>query len=428
MDSATYPLVRRDLLYYPQNDSCTVILKDPISCRYFRIEQEEYQLLQLLDGSRSLEQACRELERQMRLDIDQGLAERFLAKLDSAKLLGEAVVFNSPPVGAGRPDRPRILRWRNRILYVRFKAVNPDRVFSRVIPHVGFLFAPLFVCAMAILMSAALALLALNTTQLHEDLAEILKMRLVAVFWLVALVTAIVHECGHGLACKYFGGEVREIGLLLIYLNPALYCNVSDAWTFTSKWRRICVLLAGPFFEMIPWALSVFVWFFFPGHLWAKTIALVIISLCGARQLFNLNPLIKLDGYYLLSDGLGIHNLRARAFAYIGAHIRKLFTGHYGEGYRKPKIRERIVFTLYCALAAPFSVAFLALAIWRLSLAIVHHLSVNLWAVVSAVGLFILFEPFFLGGMRIAMMVRKRLQPRHVAVDGVNPAGTNPQR
>ncbi|WP_160172733.1 biotin/lipoyl-binding protein [Methylomarinum vadi] len=178
-------------------------------------------------------------------------------------------------------------------------------------------------------------------------------------FWalgLVLVVTAILHECSHGLACKYFGGQVREIGFLLIYFMPAFFCNISDAWLFPQKSRRLWVAFAGAYCELLLWALAVFCWRLFAEETLVHYLALIMIGSSGVRILLNFNPFIKLDGYYMLSDYLDIPNLRSKALQYLGYRFKALFRN-------TPELhvsqREKIIYLAYGILAGSFSLLIL---------------------------------------------------------------------
>src|SRR5436189_2350861 len=166
-----------------------------------------------------------------------------------------------------------------------------------------------------------------------------------------AVITA--HEFAHGLTCKNFGGSVREIGFLLLYFQPAFYCNVSYAWLFPEKSKRLWVTFAGAYFEVFIWALATLVWRVTDPYTLVHYLALVVVATSGIKTLFNLNPLIKLDGYYLLSDYLEVPNLRSRAFSYLLARARNFWRAPAGEA--TVSARERRIYLLYGLLAWVYS-------------------------------------------------------------------------
>jgi putative peptide zinc metalloprotease protein len=136
-----------------------------------------------------------------------------------------------------------------------------------------------------------------------------------------------LHELAHGLTCKHFGGDVHESGVLVMFFMPCLYCNVSDAWMIREKWKRMLIAAAGGYFDLCLWALAVFAWRLTVQDSLPNFVAFVVLTVCGTRGLINFNPLLRLDGYYLLSDWLGIANLRKRAREYWMGHVRWLLWG-----------------------------------------------------------------------------------------------------
>jgi putative peptide zinc metalloprotease protein len=150
-------------------------------------------------------------------------------------------------------------------------------------------------------------------TSLHGDLLLLQFWNLVSVYGLVMAVTTM-HEFAHGLTCSYFGGKVSRIGFMLIYFSPALYCDVSDAWMFPSKRQRVWVTFGGGYFQLVIWGVATVIWRVPADETVISSLALCAVVFGGAQTLFNFNPLIKLDGYYMLSDYLEIPNLRAKAF------------------------------------------------------------------------------------------------------------------
>src|SRR6185295_12679095 len=179
------------------------------------------------------------------------------------------------------------------------------------------------------------------------------------------------HELAHGVTCKRFGGEVHEMGFLLIYLQPALYCNVDDAWLFPEKSKRLWVGFAGPYFELFLWALGTWVWRLTNTDTVINFLAFIVMITSGVKTLFNFNPVIKLDGYYLLSDWLEIPNLRAKGFACLNGTVQKLF------GARVPRLqkmvpRERRILLAYGLVAGVGSLWLLGYAFVKASGSFLH--------------------------------------------------------
>ena len=114
---------------------------------------------------------------------------------------------------------------------------------------------------------------------------------------------------------------------MLIYLQPALYCNVSDAWLFPERSKRLWVGFAGPYFELFLWAVAVLIWRVTDPETWINYAALIVMTTSSIKTFINLNPLLKLDGYYLLSDAMEFPTLLQRAQDYFKSHVRSVLWG-----------------------------------------------------------------------------------------------------
>jgi multidrug efflux pump subunit AcrA (membrane-fusion protein) len=133
----------------------------------------------------------------------------------------------------------------------------------------------------------------------------------------------ILHELAHALTCRHFGGKVTDMGFLLLYFLPCFYVNVSDTYLFREKRQRLWVVFAGGYFEMFIWASSVLAWRVVAQETFVSRALFIVVAVCGIRSLFNFNPLIKMDGYFLLSDYLGIANLRQEALSGLTRFLRR---------------------------------------------------------------------------------------------------------
>jgi multidrug resistance efflux pump len=254
------------------------------------------------------------------------------------------------------------------LLSWRINLFDPDRFFTWVQPKLGFFWTRTFVVvSIGCIMSAA-ALVGLNRDQLAVSFLDSLHWETAVLGWLTVTVVIILHEFAHGLTCKRHGGEVHEVGFLMLLLMPCFYCNVSDAWLFRAKSQRLWVTFAGAYFELFLWALAVFVWRLTMADTLVNRLAFLVLSACGLQTLFNFNPLIKLDGYYLLSDWLEVQNLQQRASSYFKGWLRRLLWGAArpaGEPRSRLLLTYGLVSFLYSAFFLTVMLGALVPFLWR---------------------------------------------------------------
>lgn len=349
--------MRRDLVIrrLDTREGASFVVKDPETDQFYRFRDVEHFIITQLDGNHSEEAIRAAVEERYGAPLGPETLGEFLKTLRRHRLLETE-----------RPKGPPPPRSDGGVLAMRFKTFDPDRLLDALEPRTRFLFTRPFVIGALVAVGMALVILLLGFPQLLHELQRVHLVKLVALAWLTSIGVSVVHELAHALACRRFGGRVREMGFMLLYFQPALYCNVSDAWLFPEKARRLWVTLAGVFSELVIWALAMLAWAITEGDTTIHQLALIALTATGLRSLFNLNPLLKLDGYYLLSDALEIPNLRRRAFQYVGAHLRRWFG--FAETPLDPMSdREGRIFAWYGWLGLAFSVVFLVLVMSRLA-------------------------------------------------------------
>ena len=207
---------------------------------------------------------------------------------------------------------------------------RPDQTApSRWLPRLRFLFSREFLILSVALFAVNLGMMAITWPKFHAALSQLTNFSAftpahAVLFWLTVLGVVFVHELGHGFTCKYFGGEVHEMGFMLVYFQPAFYANVNDAWTFPELKARLWVTAAGVWIAGVVATLAGLVWWIAdPGTLLSQVALLAFIFGGAFSVLTNANPLIPLDGYFALSDYLEVPNLRHRAFAHLEWLIRR---------------------------------------------------------------------------------------------------------
>ena len=329
------PLARRDLLAAPTQlrGRRYWTIKDPVALRYYQLRDEEHFLWRLLDGQHSLDQLVLEFERRF--------APRRLRRSELAgflMLLHREGLVLAPAWGQGQElvARRDQRRWHQQLsqltnlLAIQLPGINPDRALSAIVPRLSWIFSTWFLAAVLCLLTASGVLAAVNFGTLIERLPHFRDFFSPAnLLWLAAALALVksLHELGHAVACKHFGGECNRLGLMLLVFTPALYCDVSDAWMFASRWRRIAVSAAGMAVELVLAALALLLWSVTePG--WINALCLNIVFVCSVGTvLINGNPLLRYDGYYILADLLGTPNLRQQASAAVSRGLAWLLAG-----------------------------------------------------------------------------------------------------
>ena len=351
MSAMSSPLVklRSDLLIRESSagQEPELVIKDPRTGRFFRFKEVEGFILQRLDGATSSEEIVRSVRERFQSDLSTEHLEQFLQRIRRIGLLGGG---SSAP-GSKKGFWSRI---QGDIFYLRMKIFDPDRLLDRLNRVLGFAYTRTFLAFSIFCFILAVGISITNWHDIMRELGTAFHSHSLFTAWIVVLSVIFIHEMSHGLTCKRYGGNVHEIGFLLIYFMPAFYCNVSDAWLIPEKSKRLLVTFAGAFSEITVWALAAIVWRVTEQYTFIHFASLIVVASSGFKQLFNMNPLIKLDGYYLLSDYLEIPNLRAKGSAY----VKSLFTSLWNRGatFRSGLTqRERKILFVYGVCAATYT-------------------------------------------------------------------------
>jgi putative peptide zinc metalloprotease protein len=328
--------LRSDLVIAPveEDGASYFVIKDPGSNRYFRIKPLEHFLITQFDGKTSLETIRRRASEEKDVLVSEEVLSRFAGKFHDLGLLrregGDAAPVERAPSSG-------IFHW-------KLPLANPDALVDRLYPAFRWCFSPSFVGLAGLTLLVASAVFLLNAEELVLGLESVVSLEGLFFVLVTVSVVTVLHEMAHALACRHFGGRVTDMGFLLLYFLPCFYCNVGDTYLFRGKRERLWVFFAGGFFELFLWALSVLGWrLVAPGTL-VSSAFFVVAAVSGIRSLFNFNPLIQMDGYFMLSEHLGIKNLRRQALSGLGNVLRRA-SGLTIEP-AAPEILERRIFGL----------------------------------------------------------------------------------
>lgn len=354
-----------------QGDYVSVI-KDPVALQYFHLEGSDRCLLQLLDGQRTLADVCETLQRQFpESQVEEHTVHSGIQRFHQQGLL----ISSAPGLGATYLKRSRkqlmdkVNGFFSSILAMRFPGVNPTRFLDCCKPIVSLALHPavLFVCMAYMLIAAATLLVRIEEFYLEMPrIGTFFSVENLPFFVATIFLTKTVHELGHAFVCHFLGAQPHEIGFMLLVLSPAAYCDASDSWMLKKKTHRILIALAGMYFELILAATAVFIWLMTdPGWLHLFCVNLIIIS-SVSTVVFNANPLLRYDGYYILSDYLEIPNMSKKANEWLLSVSRQWFLGMPPiRNLRLPE-RKRTAFFIYAIAAFVYRWFVMAVIYWFL--------------------------------------------------------------
>ncbi|MDR2754794.1 MAG: hypothetical protein LBC20_03725 [Planctomycetaceae bacterium] len=333
------------------------VIKEPIGSRYFRFQEEEYAILQMFDGHHSLDDIKEKFEEEFppqKISLEE--LQHFLGQLHQSGL----IVASTPNQGHALLKRKKkrfqqeLFQKFTNILAIKFKGFDPDRLLTFLLPFVRWFFHPVIVFCCLLLGISAATLVLVNFDTFRSKLPEFYQFfnPVNLVFLSLTLAsTKVLHEFGHGFTAKYFKGECHEMGVMILVLTPCLYVNVSDSWLLPNKWHRIAIAVAGMYVECVLASICTFLWWFSePGLLNYLALNIMFVS-SVSTVLFNINPLLRYDGYYILADWLEIPNLRQKATKILTRKCSQWFLGMEQQDDPFLPQKNQILFALYSVAA-----------------------------------------------------------------------------
>ena len=312
-------------------DEIWYVLQDPLSGRFYRFSTAAYQLIGLLDGKRSVHEVW-ELAASRLGDDAPGQEEviRLLSQLHSADVLQCDVSPDGLELFQ-RYQRQERMRWKQRFmspLALRFPLLDPEKFLTAWLPLVKPFFGWFGFLLWFVIVAAGCFAVATHWPELTENFTDrVLAPQNLLLLWLTYPLVKVFHELGHAFATKVWGGEVHEIGVMLLVFMPVPYVDASAASAFREKHRRMIVGAMGIMVELMLAALALFVWIY-AEHGVIRGIAYNAMLIGGVSTLFfNGNPLLRFDGYYVLADALEMPNLGKRSNQYLGYLVQKYLFG-----------------------------------------------------------------------------------------------------
>lgn len=371
------------------------VLQDHSSGRYHRLSPAAYYLVAQMDGHRTFQEIW---DRAVEHLGDDAPTQEEMIRLAGQLHTSDTLLCDVPPDTLELFSRHRLhekmklKQWFWSPLSIRFPLLNPERFLTRWQNVVRPLFGWFGFTLWLTIIGYAVFLAGVHWGGLTENLADrVMTPENLLILWLVYPVVKLIHEFGHAFATKVWGGEVHEMGIMLLVFIPVPYVEASSASAFSEKSRRLVVDAAGIMVELFLAAIALFVWVNVE-HGIVHAIAYNVILIGSiSTLLFNGNPLLRFDGYYFLADAIEIPNLGTRSTHYLGYLFQHYLFGVKHVNSPASSLGERLWFFFYGILsfcyrlfimsvivlfvASKFFIVGVVLAIW----AMITMLVVPLW-------------------------------------------------
>ena len=293
------------------------VLQDPFNNQFFRLRPEAHDFVLHLRPDRTVEEVWEECldrspdEAPGQEDVIQLLTQLYFANLLYFELPADSEkLFERYKKRRRREIRSKLMS----IMFMRIPLLDPDNFLKRLMPVMKFLVSPVGAIVWLAVVATATKVVLDDFDAAMEQVQGILAPDNLILLYLGLVLIKTLHEFGHAVVCRRYGGEVHTMGVMLLVFTPIPYMDATSSWAFRSRWKRAFVGAAGMITEIFVAAVAAFVWAY-TGTGTVHSLAYNMMFIASVSTLlFNANPLLRFDGYYILSDLLDIPNLSTRAF------------------------------------------------------------------------------------------------------------------
>lgn len=312
----------------------TWAVRNPDTFKILVFDDSNWKVIELFDGTRSRPEMVDEYNRRHPDDLI-GLETivEFEEALRKMELLDQSsAARNLKLVQKFRDARKRAAEEKAEgfdIFFIMFHVVDPNRFLNKTVKYVRWLWTPPAVAVFSLFALFTLWIFIRDFPTIWAQTVELysfLRKPLLDIIQFFFILTCIgcIHEYAHAYATKIYGGDVHDIGLALFYFTPAFYCDTSDHLMFANKWHRLWVPMAGIYVESILCCFATTLWIVsYPDTLLHELAYKTMLFTGISTVFFNINPMIKTDGYHALSHLLEMPELREDSFRYVGALAQK---------------------------------------------------------------------------------------------------------
>ncbi len=348
---APAPKFRPDLIvssYDEGRDKQSVILKDPVGEKFYRLSEYEYLFLNNLDGKRSLDEVLNDLKEEGHFYFPEDAQQIIQNAAKSGLLLRTR--FGTADFQQKHRDhikKAQRQKYFTSVFFLFIPILNPDRFLERTLWIWNLIVNKWLALLVAVLTPGAVYLVIDGWPRMEGQYLYFFNVENLLYLWITIAFTKLIHEFAHAYTAKSFGLHVPQMGIALLIFFPCLYCNTTDAWSLADRKQRMVIAGAGIIAEFVLAVLSAYVWYYTkPGII--NSLAFYLFAVASISTLiFNGNPLIRFDGYYALTDIIRTPNLMTKSRGFLRYLLLHKAFGMDNVTNTARSLRDIIVFGIY---------------------------------------------------------------------------------
>lgn len=317
---------------------------------FFRARPETHVLIQLIKPNQTLHEVWRSFVNISpktapgQKDFFDLIAALYRANLvyveggvNEERLLDRALQKKKKPIAAKISE----------LLFFRIPLLDPERFLKRVTPFIRIIYGLPAICLVSLLCLWAGYEFTLGADRAFSQSKTILQMGNLLPLYIAMFLTHIAHEFSHAALCKFYGGNVRTVGVMLLMFTPLPYADVSASWAFRNKWHRAAVGAAGMYSDIIFCSIAIILWAYSPPGVVNEVAMNLMFVTAVYTVFFNANPLMRFDGYYILSDLVAIPNLHTAAQKQVRGSFKNKVLGEPEENLHKVSQRRKLFLLVF---------------------------------------------------------------------------------
>lgn len=346
---------------HTEEGECKILVLKPKGQGYYRLTPEQWQFLNLFDGKRSFAAIAEKHYEDTGQQCSEEQVGEFADDLAGTDLIYRSALEDNAALLQTlelQRQKRRKSKWLD-LSEVNIADWDPDAFFDRLYPHISFFYTPWFNFFSLVMVGIMTAIFVKEWSNIWHDTLEFYNLtnKTFADFlqvWVLFSIVAFFHESAHGCTVKHYGGQVHRMGFMLMYFLPCFFCDSTEVYVYGDKWARIFTALAGIWIELVFCSFATMLWWATSPGMWIHDLAYMLILITGIGVvILNVNPLVKLDGYFIFSELIGIPDIKEKSTSYLSSWYKHHVCGLPVEVDHIPQ-RRRLLYVTYGLLSGVY--------------------------------------------------------------------------